>query len=74
MTATGLKFQVGMGWFRRGRNPDTSYVEHLGGCAGFWTVMRLHPEQQAGVVIMGNSTSYDHDVVARSAIEKLVGS
>ena len=72
MTTRGPKLQVGMGWFRRGRHPDAGYVEHLGGGAGFWTCMRLHPDQHAGVVIMGNSTAYDHDVLARAAIDQLV--
>ncbi len=73
MATTGPKLQVGMGWFRRGRHPDTSYVEHLGGGAGFWTCMRLYPDRKVGVVIMGNATSYDHDAIARAAIDQLCG-
>lgn len=71
ITASGPKFQVGFGWFRRGRHPDASFVEHLGGGAGFWNCMRLYPDQRAGVVIMGNSTSYDHDVIAGAALDVL---
>ncbi len=60
-----------MGWFRsyeaRGRNP--SFVEHLGGGAGFWNVMRTYPEESLGVVVMGNTTSYDHE----SILDAIVG-
>jgi len=61
----GGKRDFGLGWFRshedRMRRP--TFVEHLGGGAGFWNVMRLYPEESLGVVVMGNTTSYDHDSV-----------
>ena len=38
--ASSRSLQVGFGWFRRGKRPDTRYVEHLGGGAGFWNCMR----------------------------------
>jgi integrase len=40
-----------------------TFVEHLGGEAGFWNVMRLYPEQSLGVVMMGNTTRYDHETI-----------
>jgi hypothetical protein len=35
----------------------------LGGGAGFWNVMRIYPEASLGVVMMGNTTSYDHESI-----------
>jgi CubicO group peptidase (beta-lactamase class C family) len=61
----GGRRDFGLGWFTsrgtRGRRPDS--VEHLGGGAGFWNVMRIYPEESLGVVVMGNSTSYDHESI-----------
>jgi CubicO group peptidase (beta-lactamase class C family) len=71
ITPRGGKRDFGLGWFRshetRGRNP--TLVEHLGGGAGFWNVMRIYPEESLGVVVMGNTTSYDHD----SILDAIVG-
>ena len=62
ITATGPKLEVGLGWFRErsDRVPGPRYLEHLGGGAGFWNDMRIYPDQQLGVAVMGNATSYDH--------------
>jgi CubicO group peptidase (beta-lactamase class C family) len=61
----GGKRDFGLGWFRsreaRDRRPP--FVEHLGGGAGFWNAMRLYPEESLGVVVMGNTTSYDHESI-----------
>ncbi len=46
-----------------------SFVEHLGGEAGFWNVMSVYPEASLGVLVMGNTTSYDHD----SMLDAIVG-
>jgi CubicO group peptidase (beta-lactamase class C family) len=63
ITPRGGKRDFGLGWFRSGeaaqRRP--TFVEHLGGGAGFWNVMRLYPEVSLGVVMMGNTTRYDHE-------------
>ena len=40
-----------------------SFVEHYGGGGGYHNLMRLYPGRGVGVVVMGNSTSYDVDVV-----------
>ncbi len=67
----GGKRDFGLGWFRshaaRERRP--AFVEHLGGGAGFWNVMRVYPEESLGVVMMGNTTSYDHE----SILDAIVG-
>ena len=67
----GGKRDYGLGWYRaRGaweRRP--AFVEHLGGGAGFWNVMRVYPGESLGVVMMGNTTSYDHE----SILDAIVG-
>ena len=75
ISATGSKLDVGLGWFRsradtrRGRH----FLEHLGGGAGFWSVMRLYPEEGVGVVVMGNATRYDHEQVVATVLRQVVG-
>ena len=68
--ASGRKLDVGFGWFRRGADRSRAqHLDHLGGGGGFWNMMRIHPERRLGVLAMGNATSYDHEVVARAALE-----
>lgn len=68
--ATGRKLDVGFGWFRRGADRSRAeHLEHLGGGGGFWNMMRIYPGQRLGVVVMGNVTGYDHEVIARAARE-----
>jgi hypothetical protein len=66
----GRRFDLGLGWFvpATQRTADPPFVEHLGGGAGFFNVMRLYPSLQLGAVVMGNATSYDVDAVARLAL------
>jgi len=45
-----------------------AYVEHLGGGAGF-NVMCLYPEVSLGVVMMGNTTSYDHESILDAIVK-----
>jgi hypothetical protein len=54
-----------LGWFRsrEARECRLDFAEHLGGGAGFWNVMRIYPEESLGVVMMGNTTSYDHESI-----------
>lgn len=68
--AAGRTLEVGLGWFRRGspRSRGGPHLEHLGGGAGFWSMMRIHPQRRIGVVAMGNSTKYDHELVAKTAL------
>jgi CubicO group peptidase (beta-lactamase class C family) len=70
LSARGRRLDVGLGWFRRGRSRSAAepHVEHLGGGVGFWNVMRLFPRLRAGVVVMGNATSFDHEEIARATV------
>jgi len=69
IVSRGRRLEVGLGWFRRGADTGADFVEHLGGGAGFWNCMRIYPSRGVGVIVMGNATSYDHDAIARAAIE-----
>ena len=55
------------------RSVPLSSSTSLGGGASYWNVMRLYPEATLGVVMMGNTTGYDHksilDEAARLAWE-----
>lgn len=70
-SARGRKLDVALGWFRRGRDreADVPFWEHLGGGGGFWNVMRIYPQLDAGVVGMGNCTAWDH----RRVTDALIG-
>ena len=70
MTPRGGKRDFGLGWFRPrvATQKRPAFVEHLGGGAGFWNVMRLYPEESVGVVMMGNTTSYDHESILDEAV------
>ena len=60
ISARGDKLDFGLGWFREhtlGLPPD--YLQQLGGGAGFSSIMRIYPKESLGIVIMGNSTSFD---------------
>ncbi len=62
----GRRYDLGLGWFRPAnqRHADPPFVEHLGGGAGFFNLMRIYPSRRIGVVVMGNATRYDIDTVA----------
>jgi CubicO group peptidase (beta-lactamase class C family) len=72
ITVTGKRYDLGLGWFRPAsrRNADPPFVEHLGGGAGFFNVIRIYPAQAVGVAIMGNATSYHIDAIARLALAR----
>ena len=57
----GRRFDLGLGWFvpANQRDADPPFVEHLGGGAGYFNVMRMYPSLRVGAVVMGNSTKYD---------------
>ncbi|MFI5046476.1 MAG: serine hydrolase domain-containing protein [Acidimicrobiia bacterium] len=65
ISISGRPFDHGLGWFRkpadRARRP--AFVEHYGGGGGYHNLMRFYPERHVGVVVMGNSTSYDVDTL-----------
>jgi CubicO group peptidase (beta-lactamase class C family) len=66
----GRRFDLGLGWFRprNDRTADPPFVEHLGGGAGFFNVMRLYPSVGVGALVMGNATRYDIDAIAELAL------
>lgn len=70
ITPRGGKRDFGLGWFRshEAEHRHLAFVEHLGGGAGFWNVMRIYPEESLGVVVMGNTTSYDHESVCEAVV------
>jgi CubicO group peptidase (beta-lactamase class C family) len=65
VTPRGGERDFGLGWyrFREAAQRGPGYVEHLGGGAGFWNVMRVYPEESLGIVMMGNTTRYDHETI-----------
>jgi CubicO group peptidase (beta-lactamase class C family) len=65
----GQRRDLGLGWFRPAsrRNAEPSFVEHLGGGAGFFNLIRVYPQRQVGIAVMGNATSYDINAVAQLA-------
>ncbi len=68
IVARGRHFEVGLGWFRRGRNPG-KHLEHLGGGAGFWSCLRVEPERGLTGLTMGNATKYGHESLVTAALE-----
>jgi len=66
----GRRFDLGLGWFVPGnrRGADPAFVEHLGGGAGFFNVIRMYPTHGVGAVVMGNATKYDVDAIAALAL------
>lgn len=70
ITMPGRRYDLGLGWFRPAsqRNADPPFVEHLGGGAGFFNLIRIYPTRGVGVAVMGNVTKYPIDAVARLAV------
>jgi CubicO group peptidase (beta-lactamase class C family) len=70
ITPRGGKRDFGLGWFRsrEAAQRRPAFVEHLGGGAGFWNVMRIYPEESLGLVVMGNTTSYDHESICDTIV------
>ena len=66
----GKRYDLGLGWFRPAaqRDAEPPFVEHLGGGAGFYNVIRLYPTRGVGIAVMGNTTKYDIDRVAALAL------
>jgi CubicO group peptidase (beta-lactamase class C family) len=70
ITVAGRHYDLGLGWYRpaRRRGADPPFVEHLGGGAGFYDLIRIYPTRRVGVAVMGNATRYHIDAVARLAL------
>jgi CubicO group peptidase (beta-lactamase class C family) len=77
LSARGRERDVGLGWFRSRTDTQRGeqFWEHLGGGLGFWTLMRLYPDEELGIVVMGNATRYDHNCVAAAirSVQVVVG-
>jgi CubicO group peptidase (beta-lactamase class C family) len=69
--ALGKRYCLGLGWFvpTGQRTAEPPFVEHLGGGAGFFNVMRMYPTLGVGAVVFGNTTKYDVDAVVDLAKE-----
>lgn len=71
IAARGPRLAVGLGWCRPSEKRDTgSFLEHLGGGGGFFNVMRLYPSSSIGIVVMGNSTSYDYRAILAAIADR----
>ena len=70
ITIHGRRYDLGLGWFRPAsqRGADPPFVEHLGGGAGFFNLIRIYPTRGVGIAVMGNATTYHIDAVARLAL------
>lgn len=70
IVAMGERYDLGLGWFRpaAARDADPPFVEHLGGGAGFYNVIRIYPTRGVGIAVMGNTTKYDIDRVGALAL------
>jgi CubicO group peptidase (beta-lactamase class C family) len=71
----GKRFDLGLGWFRpsNARGADHPFVEHLGGGAGFYNVIRIYSTRGVGVAVMGNAAKYDIDAVVSLALAFITG-
>jgi CubicO group peptidase (beta-lactamase class C family) len=70
ITVRGRRYDLGLGWFRPAsqRDADPPFVEHLGGGAGFFNLIRIYPSRGVGIAVMGNATKYHIDALARLAL------
>jgi hypothetical protein len=69
ISARGSKLDVGFGWFRQ-TSEGTGFADHLeqlGGGAGFFSEMRIYPEESLGIIVMGNATSFGIDGIIQAA-------
>ncbi len=53
----------GIGWSYVEPKGDSFFLQHRGGGPGFGTNMRVYPERDLGVVVMGNGMYFDKDGV-----------
>ena len=71
ITIEGKRYDLGLGWFRPAaqRNSKPEYVQHLGGGAGFFNVMRAYAGAGVGAIVIGNATKYNIEAVAALALD-----
>ena len=54
----------GLGWQANLINDGRHYLTHSGGGPGFATILRVYPEENLGVVVMGNDSTIDRETLA----------
>src|SRR5260370_31329899 len=55
------------------RDADPPFVEHLGGGAGVFNLIRIYPSRGVGIAVMGNVTRYRIHARARLPLRHLSG-
>jgi len=58
---------VGLGWHMDGTG-ETRHYYHLGNAGGFLNEVRLYPELDYGIAVLGNETSYDTGMVTNMIV------
>jgi CubicO group peptidase (beta-lactamase class C family) len=56
----------GLGWEAHLTTDGRRYLTHSGGGPGFATIFRVYPEENLGVVVMGNDSSIDRQILAEA--------
>jgi CubicO group peptidase (beta-lactamase class C family) len=54
----------GLGWEAHLTADGCRYLTHSGGGPGFATIFRVYPGENLGVVVMGNDSTIDREVLA----------
>lgn len=54
----------GLGWQAHLTADDRRYLTHSGGGLGFATIFRIYPEENLGIVVMGNDSTIDRETLA----------
>lgn len=54
----------GLGWEAHLTDTDRRYLTHSGGGPGFATILRLYPDEDLGVIVMGNDSTMDREILA----------
>jgi CubicO group peptidase (beta-lactamase class C family) len=54
----------GLGWQAHLTTDGRRYLTHSGGGPGFATILRVYPEENLGVVVMGNDSTIDRETLA----------
>ncbi len=54
----------GLGWQAHLTTDGRRYLTHSGGGPGFATIFRVYPEENLGVVVMGNDSAIDRETLA----------
>jgi len=54
----------GLGWQANLTTDGRRYLTHSGGGPGFATIFRVYPDENLGVVVMGNDSTIDRELLA----------